>query len=385
MRRAPVQSGLMACLAVAAFAGEPQLKRDGPFWVEVEKGSAPAVPHGNIRISTVGGVTLNGTAGNEVSYTVIKRAKARNEAEARLLLSAYRVRLWRQGGLTRLVVQGGSEMAELEVTAPQNSNEVVVETRGGPVSALNFAGVLKAETGGGRVTVDQVAGDVVAKTAGGDIALGKIGGNVRCTTGGGTIRADTIHGEAFLETAGGDILVQQVDGPVRCSTNAGGVHVVQAGNVVIADTAGGPIDVGYAKGMVTVKNSGGPIQVGSAPGARCESASGAINLTSVGGSLKASTAMGSIIARFQTQPVADSFLSTSAGDITVWIPSNLKVTIRAQNASYGGPRRIVSDFSNITVKLAGAATLAEGEINGGGPLVRIAGSGGMIYIRREEK
>ena len=160
---------------------------------------------------------------------------------------------------------------------------------------------------------------------------------------------------------------------------------MQAGNVVIADTAGGPIDVGYAKGMVTAKNSGGPIQVGSASGARCESANGAIHLTSVGGSLKASTAMGSIIARFQTQPVAESFLSTGAGDITVWIPSNLKITLRARNASYGGPRRIVSDFPDITVKVAGVATVAEGSLNGGGPLVRIAGTGGMIYIRREEK
>jgi hypothetical protein len=102
----------------------------------------------------------------------------------------------------------------------------------------------------------------------------------------------------------------------------------------------------------------------------------------VGGSLKASTAVGSIIARFQTQPVADSFLSTGHGDITVWIPSNLKVTVRAQNASYGGRRRIVSEFGAINVKSAGTATLAEGSLNGGGPLVRIAGTGGMIYIRQ---
>jgi hypothetical protein len=48
-------------------------------------------------------------------------------------------------------------------------------------------------------------------------------------------------------------------------------------------------------------------------------------------------------------------------------------------------RRIVSDFPDFTVKLAGAATIAEGVLNGGGPLVRIAGTGGTIYIRREEK
>ena len=30
--------GLMACLAVAAFAGEPGLRRDGAFWVEEGRG-----------------------------------------------------------------------------------------------------------------------------------------------------------------------------------------------------------------------------------------------------------------------------------------------------------------------------------------------------------
>jgi len=379
-----IQLGLLALATAAAFAGESHLRREGAFWVEVEKGSEQVATRGNIQISTVGGVSIKGAPGNQLSYTVVKRVKARNEAQARRLLSAYSIRLSRQGEVTSLVVQGGW-MADLEVMAPQDSFLVRVKTAGGTVDAANFAGEIKAETGGGRINIDQVVGDVSAKTAGGDVTLGKIGGDVRCVSGGGTIRADNIRGEAVFATGGGDIHVQQVDGPVHCSTNGGGIRVVQAGDIVIADTAGGPIDVGYAKGMVTAKNSGGPIQVGSASGARCESANGAIHLTSVGGSLKASTAMGSIIARFQTQPVAESFLSTGAGDITVWIPSNLKITLRAQNASYGGPRRIVSDFPDITVKLAGAATIAEGALNGGGPLVRIAGTGGTIYIRREEK
>jgi len=378
--------GLMACLAATALAGEPGLRHDGAFWVEEGHGSLMVPPKGNIRIAAFGAVTVKGTAGSELAYVVTKRVKAKSEAEARQLLSAYRVRSSRQGRVTRLWVEGGSEMAELEVAAPQSSGEVLVETRAGTVDVSKFEGAVIAETGGGRISVDQVAGDLVAKTAAGEISLGKIGGDARCVSGAGAIRAAAIHGQAFLETGGGDIHVQQVDGALRCTTNGGGIHIAQAGNIVIADTAGGPIEVGYAKGMVTANNSaGGPIRVGSASGARCESAGGPIRLTSFGGSLKASTTMGSIIARFQTQPVEDSFLSTSHGDITVWIPSNLKVTVRAQNASYGGAKRIVCDFPDIAVKLAGSATIAEGSLNGGGPLVKLAGTGGMIYIRREEK
>jgi len=379
------QLGLVAALATIAFGGEPGLRRDGPFWVEVEKGSEPVAVHGNIRISTTGAVTIRGGAGNGLSYEVIKRAKARNEAEAERLLGAYRVKVSHQGQWTYLVVQGGSELADLQLTAPQNAGEVVIETRAGAVDATQLAGLVKVDSGGGRLSLDQIGSGVVAKTAAGDLVLGKIGGNCRCVSGAGTIRAGDIHGEAFLETGAGDIFVQHVDGPVRCSTNGGGIHIAQAGNLVIADTAGGVIDVGYAKGMVTANNAaGGPIQVGSAMGAKCESGGGGIRLTSAGGSLNASTAVGSIIARFESQPAADSFLSTSAGDITVWIPSNLKITIHAQNASYGGPQRIVSDFPDVPVKAIGFATIAEGALNGGGPLVRIAGTGGMIYLRREK-
>ena len=378
--------GLVAALALISYAGEPGLRRDGPFWVEVEKGSEPVAARGNIRISTVGAVTIRGSAGNDLSFELVKRAKGRDEAEARRMLSGYRMKAYHQGQWTYLVVQGGSEMADLKLAAPGNAGQVVIETRAGAVDATQFAGAVKVDSGGGRLSLDQIGSDVVAKTAGGEIVLGKIGGNCHCVSGAGAIRADNIHGEAFLETGAGDISVRQVDGPARLSTNGGGIHITQAGNLVIADTAGGVIDVDYAKGMVTANNtSGGPIQVKSAMGAKCESAGGGIRLTSAGGSLNASTAVGSIIARFQSQPAADSFLSTSAGDITVWIPSNLKITIRAQNASYGGPQRIVSEFSDVPVKAVGFATTAEGALNGGGPLLRIAGTGGMIYIRREQK
>ena len=380
------QLALLAVAVTAAFSGErPSLRREGQFWVEEQKGSERIAARSAIRIKTVGSVSIQGVAGDEFAYTVIKRVKARNEMEARRLLTEYSVRSSRVGEQTFLTVQGGNEMPDVQVTAPQNISELMIETRAGAIDASQFEGTVHAITGAGRVALDQIGGKVVARTAGGELVLGKIGGAVRCVSGGGPIRADVIRGEAYFETAGGDIIVQRVDGPVHCSTAGGGIHIAQAGNIVIADTLGGPIDVGYAKGMVTAKNSGGPIQVGSSTGAKCESVSGAIRLTSVGGSLQAATAVGSIIARFQTQPVAESFLSTGAGDITVWIPSNLRVTVMARNSSFGGSRRIVSDFAEINVKPAGSATLAQGNLNGGGPLVRISGTAGVIYIRREEK
>src|SRR6266436_2449314 len=96
MVRKEIQLGLMA-LVTAAFAGETQLHREGAFWVEVEKGSSPVAAHGNIRISTIGAVTIKGAPGSQLAYTVVKRVKAGSEAHARRLLGAYNVRVSRQG------------------------------------------------------------------------------------------------------------------------------------------------------------------------------------------------------------------------------------------------------------------------------------------------
>jgi DUF4097 and DUF4098 domain-containing protein YvlB len=165
---------------------------------------------------------------------------------------------------------------------------------------------------------------------------------------------------------------------------AGSIRILNAGSAVIASTGGGPIDVGQAHGIVTARNSGGPVKVGSAEGVRCENAGGGVNLDNISGSVRVSTAVGSIIASLLAgKPMSDSFLSTGGGDITVIIPSNLGVTIRAQNELAGNIRRIVSDFPGITVRVAGGQVVAEGPVNGGGPILRISGTGGTIFIKRQ--
>ncbi len=128
----------------------------------------------------------------------------------------------------------------------------------------------------------------------------------------------------------------------------------------------------------------------SANGVRCESAGGAIRLRNVAGAVHAFANSGSILAELATgsggsnRAMANSMLSTDAGDITVLIPSNLALTVQAINES-GGSGRIISDFPQVLPKaggLAGGPVVAEGALNGGGPLLRVNVLGGTIYLRR---
>jgi hypothetical protein len=175
-----------------------------------------------------------------------------------------------------------------------------------------------------------------------------------------------------------------VNGPLRVSTGGGGIRIGRAGSSITASTAGGPIQIGEAHGAVITRNFGGPVQVGSAVGVSCENAAGGVRLQNVSGSLRVSTAFGSIVAQLLAgRPITDSFLTTANGDITVLIPSNTAVTIRARNDSADSIRRIVSEFPGVAVRMDGSQVVAEGAINGGGPVLRIAGTGGTIFIRRQ--
>jgi hypothetical protein len=81
--------------------------------------------------------------------------------------------------------------------------------------------------------------------------------------------------------------------------------------------------------------------------------------------------------------LADSFLATANGDITVLIPSNVGVNIQAQNKMADTLRRIVSDFPAIQARRQGNLVVAEGAVNGGGALLQISGTGGTIFIRKQ--
>lgn len=376
---------LFSSLLSVALAGEPMLTREGKYWVEVRSGSEPMAANAKLRLTSRGPITVNGASAAALSYSLKIRVKAANEAEARQLTKRFLVHVARQGSnAVFLVVQRGDGMADLQVNAPRTAADTIISTSEGAVSFYDLDGAVRAETGGGAVNADRIKKSIIVRTAGGDITLGSIGGNATCTTAGGKITAGMVQGEAQFETGGGDISAQDVRGLVRATTMAGKVSIHSAGSAVIASTGGGPIDVGQAHGVVTARNSGGPVKVGSAEGVRCENAGGGVNLDNISGSVRVSTAIGSIIAGLLAgKPMNDSFLSTGGGDITVIIPSNLGVTIRAQNELAGNIRRIVSEFPGISVRVEGGQVVAEGPVNGGGPILRISDTGGTIFIKRQ--
>lgn len=365
------------------------LKREGPYWIQTMTGAVTVAPGSKLKIGARGPVVVRGEERRDVVYTLKKRARARNTEEAGRALEGWSVKTKTAGEVTYLVVQftdAGSPAPELEVHAPRKLAAVIIENQGGSVEARDLDGDVTAATSGGRIYIDRIGRSVAARTGGGDVQLGRIGGSAQCLSGGGSISVDSVAGESWFETVGGEIRVREAGGPVRASA-AGNIVVERAAQSVTAQTSGGMIEVQQAGGPVSVEASGGSVQIGSAANVRCELGAGPIRLTGVSGALRASTGLGTVLANLLAgASFQDSILNTGNGDVIVTIPSNVSLRIWAQSDSVCRGGKIVSEFSEIRIRQADAPCLrpmvAEGNLNGGGPLLRVSASGGAVYLRR---
>jgi DUF4097 and DUF4098 domain-containing protein YvlB len=334
-------------------------------------------------------VILRGDSGDRVVYTLKRRMRAQSEEEARALLRGFEVKTTTRGDWIYLTLKSPDLRtinADVSLTVPRSMREAVIETSAGNVQAYDFDGRVEAQTRGGQVQLDRIKLGATVRAGGGNIVIGRVDGPVKCYSGGGNMQVGSVGGESWFETVGGEVLVREVLGPIHVSTGAGNIKIGRS-TIVFARTAGGVIEVDQATGKVSAQNSGGAIQVNAASGVHCESNSGAIRLRNVDGALNAATAAGNIVAELVSgRPIQDSFLSTNSGDITVYIPSNLAMTVVARNES-AGLGRIVSDFPQIQSRQGhGLITplVAEGTINGGGPVLRLVARDGSIYLRHEK-
>jgi len=371
---------LAALAALAASAQQPRVVHEGDRWRKDFYGTGPA--RKRLLVKAHGPVTVLAGTGNSFSYTVAVAVHARTEKEAENVLARYSPKMEFVDNRMVLIAPGGPIISTVTVRTPRLESATISTSAGG-VEASGVDGPLEIDTGAGELSIDRIKGDCRLVTGGGDVRVGSVAGGLYCRTGAGKIHVGTVHGQAILETVGGDIFANDIAGTVKAETGGGGVHIVKAGGAVNAGTGGGQIVVDRAAGVVTARNMAGPVQVSGAGGIQCESASGGVRVSNIAGPMRVSTSLGNILANLLGARLENSYLATGNGDITVLIPSNVGVTIRAQNDMADTVRRILSDYSAVSVRRLGRQVVAEGPVNGGGPLLQISATSGTIFIRKQ--
>lgn len=394
----PVAALIMAG-AVLGTAQQPVIRRSAPAfhggrWIEDIHCAIPVKAGGRLVLrAEPGSVNVDPGVSGRVVCLVHLVAYGTDEQAAKGCFDAYRLKALRTAngayiqGLSGCAGGHPAPSAAFNVRVPLKFNldiktqggsirvgelegQLTAQTAGGDIRAGNLRGPVRVSTAGGVISLGNVSGSVSAQTAGGNVNVGNVNGPATIATGGGEIRAGVINGPLTAQTAGGNIFLQAAAGPVQVETMGGQIHLGECGSSVRAQTAGGNIEVAGAHGRV-----------------RAESAGGSITLLKAMSSVQAQTAAGRILAQIDAKrsSFGPSSLETQAGDVDVFLPPSLPVTIDALIAHSTG-NRIISDFPLEISKVRNGFALgqewAKGPIHGGGSPLEIRTMMGNIQIRK---
>jgi DUF4097 and DUF4098 domain-containing protein YvlB len=401
LKKAPQVVGLAIVLALIApmsfvprsQAQEARVTREGGSWAQETTGSLAAVKVLRVKVD-MGSVVVRGGQQQGINYVVHTRFGNSSEQEARRQFDQYKVNAYVKGDTAWIVGDWQGDRhprhfsGEFSVVVPREMTLVKLETDGGNVDATGISGRVEAQSGGGSMHLDDIGGGVYGETGGGSIEVGSVNGDLSLHTGGGSIEVRQANGKlvaetgggsieihscaqgAVIETGGSSIEVHHCNGKVKASTGGGSIDLSDLGGPAEIETGGGSIRLTSAKGHVHAETGGGGIELYGVPSASAETGAGGITvkLVNTGGERR------------------DSDLETGAGDITVYIASDVAINVRA-SVDMGNGHQITSDFQDIRVTSEGGqygpkTLMAEGRLNGGGPLLKVHTSTGDICIKK---
>jgi len=294
-----------------------------------------------------GGVEVKAGAGNSVHVDVYRKVEASTKEEAQRILDDYSLTSAAEGNQVHLRGQFQTGWKPFRETGRFNHchNNMCLSYA---ENLREFQYVLSVprqlnlhvRTEAGDVAVPDMDGSLVIETSAGTIEAGNIAKEATLRTAGGSIRAGRIGGPAMLDTAGGDIESGDINGSADVRT------------------AGGSIRIGKVNGPVNAKTAGGEIEI--------ESASGSVNAKTVGGSISAR------LAKLDSA----SSLETLAGNVTLYLPADVKANLKAETRS--GDDNIENEFDRDQDQ----GRHVDQPINGGGPQVYLKASYGRVQVRK---
>jgi DUF4097 and DUF4098 domain-containing protein YvlB len=382
---------LVAALASLALCQETRVYRDGSNWVQEMTGDLGAARNLRVKVAA-GSVRVQGGSQTGISYVIHRKAYTSSEEKARREFESYKISTSVKGDTAWVVAESSRRDSKCSddfvINVPRNLQSAKIETGGGNANATGIAGRVDLESGGGNIHLDDIGGEVTAETGGGAIEVGSVEGNVSLQTGGGNIKVASAKGEIKAESGGGNVVVLSGLRGAVLETGGGSIRVDKCSGPVKATTGGGSVDLGDVGGAAQIETGAGSIRLASANGrVQAQTGGGSIQLDGAT-SVQAETAAGGIVVKLVSSAGGrnNSSLETAAGDITVYLANDLAISIRAEIEAANG-HTIRSDFSDIHVSSEGGpwgpkTVTAEGQLNGGGPVLKVRTNSGNVNFRR---
>ncbi len=165
---------------------------------------------------------------------------------------------------------------------------------------------------------------------------------------------------------------------VDFSNGAGNVDIVDVEGLIEGRTGAGNIILDGVRGIVEITSGAGNVEIeGDLERVKVSTGAGNITLHGLQGAVEASTGAGNVFAEIINQPNQDSELRSGAGNVTVYLADDISVYVDA-TASLGSAD---CDFP-LKVEKKWLKKSFSGEINGGGPELRMYAGVGNVTLRR---
>ena len=329
---------------------------DGPAVLDVETAS--------------GNVTVTGVAGGEVQVTARLSLWGEDEEDARRQLEVKTiqegdriiVRVARAKYAYFVAFTRGSRV-DLEIRVPSETSLRLV-TSSGDLAASDVTGTVELQTNSGDIWAEDVDGAVSARSSSGDITLIGLSdaGDVEVkAVSGDLILQDVMADSLTAHTSSGQIQVDGVtlDGSLDLENISGDVMAVgvRATSCRLASVSGsltldggnGPLDLRTCSGAVEVRNA-----------TRAE--------------LALETTSGNILFSGSLRAQGEHRVESTSGDVHLVLPADAAFDLDVETVSGD----IQTDFA-VTMTEFDKKHVA-GEVNGGGPLLRISTSSGDITL-----
>ena len=208
--------------------------------------------------------------------------------------------------------------------------------------------------------------------------------DLRCSD--GPVRIEDVHGSVRARTGDGRIEVLGVEGAVRLRTADGDIHASDVVGDVYAKASLGDLELRWIEGDVEARTGSGRIEAAHISGhLEVRTDRGEIDLDAIAASVEAKTERGGVSARFAD--VAEVSLETRRGSMEVLLPpvagAHLDAVARGGDIELGDGLRLVADVAAASDGDGGdGAKRVQGEIDGGGPPLRLYTSRGRIRVGR---
>lgn len=179
-----------------------------------------------------------------------------------------------------------------------------------------------------------------------------------------------------LRTSGGQLSTDDIDGPVSLRTSGGSIAARRIRGDVDADTSGGSIDIADIMGRVRADTSGGSIDITSVTGAvDARTSGGSVEIRGAGGRVDARTSGGAVTVGFTAGNGQGGTLTSSGGQVRAEIDPAVSLSLDASSSGGG-----VDADVPVTVSGRFSRNSLRGDLNGGGPLLRLRSSGGGVRV-----